>query len=325
MRKNQKKIINLILVAVLIGIVVASLFFIVAKKSKEVQTSLVRKYWGGSTQCIAYVQRYYKNVYNIEINDVGRAQDLYLKAPEYGLYAHRNGGITAPQPGHILVFEHRNRIGHVAIITGRLKNGILIAEQNWGSARITTNESKSLPMDTRNGQYFVHDRDGYKILGWVGLMLENPTRTFDFTNKSSEGWITENNTSVTMSDNDSLLAVEITGNNPSIISPVFIEPIDVQNHPWLIFKARSYDFILEDPKQGAIHLRDENDQWGTVIPFKVKARKAETSVIYSVDLSNLRKDFSITQVRIELPGYNRKSGNMWEFDWLEISRVKIEN
>ncbi len=323
MKKNQKKIIKLILAVALIGIVAASLVFVIARKSQEVQTSLVRKYWGGSTQCVAYIQRYYKDVYNIEINNVGRAQDLYLKAPEYGLYAHRNGGIIAPQPGHILVFEHRNRIGHVAIITGRLKNGVLIAEQNWGTARITTNGNRSLPMDMRNGQYFIHDRDGYKVLGWTGLTLENPTRNFDFTSKNSEGWTAENNTSIVMSGNDSSLAVEITGNNPSIISPVFIEPINVQNYPWLVFKARSYDFTLEGTEQGAIHLRDENDQWGTVIPFK--AQKAETAVIYSIDLSDLRKNFSITQIRIELPGYNRESGNMWEFDWLEISKVKIED
>lgn len=308
------------LLLAIIAVIVFNVLLIFSVSDREVETSLVRKYWGGSTQCVAYVQKYYKDVFGKEILNVGRAQDLYLKAPDYGLYAHRNGGRIAPQPGQIIVFEHRNRIGHVAIITGRLHDGVLITEQNWGTSRITTNGNAALPMTVKEGNYTVADRDGYKVLGWVGLTLENPTNYFDFASEDSRGWIPEHQTSIATPDDVSKWAVVVQGQEPSIISPIFTEPIAVSDNPYVNFRAQSYNFSSQQqdkPEQGFIHLRDEKDQWKEKVPFNVI--QSTEMVIYSVDLSGLRDDFAITQLRVQLPDYARSSGNLWEFDWLEIS------
>jgi len=318
MNKKKTKKINAFLLFAIAFVVVLNLALVYSRTKQNAQTTLVRKYWGGSTQCVAYVQKYYLDVFDKEITNVGRAQDLYLKAPDYGLFAHRNGGTVAPQPGDILVFEHRNRIGHVAIITGRLKDGVLITEQNWGTSRVTTNQNAALPMAVENGSYTIADREGYKVLGWVGLTLENPTNTFDFSSDDSKGWIPENQTSIAVPDDVSSWPIKVEGNKPSIISPIFIDPLYVSEYPRMKFEAQSYNFAQDKQEQGVIHLRDENDQWGTTIPFTVV--QSTGKVIYTVDLSQLRDDFGITQMRIQLPDYARNSGNLWEFDWLEISR-----
>lgn len=322
MNTKKTKIVNTYLLVAIVVVVIINLVFIFSYSPRSVETSLVKKYWGGSTQCVAYVQKYYQDVFDMEITNVGRAQDLYLKAPTYGLFAHRNGGSIAPQPGNILVFEHPNRIGHVAVITGRLNNGVLITEQNWGTSRITTNQNAALPMVVEDGSYSIGEREGYVVLGWVGLALENPTNYFDFESEDSKGWITENKTSNVAPDDVSSWAVTITGKSPSIISPIFIEPMLVSEFPYVVFKAQSYNYANEQAEQGVIHLRDEKDQWGETVTFDVI--KSTSRVIYSVDLSDLRDDFGITQMRIELPDYVRNSGNMWEFDWLEISKNSIE-
>lgn len=303
MQKNKSKKTNIYLVFTIIFVVIFNIVLIYSISSKNIETSLVRKYWGGSTQCVAYVQKYYKDVFGVEITNVGRAQDLYLKAPDYGLFAHRNGGSIAPQPGHIMVFEHRNRIGHVAIITGRLHDGVLITEQNWGTSRITTNQNAALPMVVENGSYTVADREGYKVLGWVGLTLKNPTSFFDFESEDSKGWIPETKTSLAVPDDISSWAVKIEGQKPSIVSPIFIEPLRVSEYPNINFIARSYNFASQHQEKGVVHLRDENDQWTTTVPFDVIQSTEEAS--YSVDISGLRDDFGITQLRIQMPDYVR--------------------
>lgn len=320
--KQRKKLNKFLFMAIVLTVVVNVVAFLLVKQQDELQTSLVRQYGWGSTQCVAYVQKYYKDVFDVEISSVGRAQDIYLKAPKYNLFAHRNGGSVAPQPGNIIVFEHRNKIGHVAIITGRLHDGVLIAEQNWGTSRITTNGNFSLLLTRENGGYFVHDRDQYKVLGWVGLNLKNPETSFDFSSDNFDFWIGENNVKNVTGDNRKTWAFNVTGGSPSIISPVFIKPLKIRDFSWFVFKAGSLGENFEDPRKGNLHLRDEKDQWRSVIPFEI--RQVDELSLYVIDLSVLRDDFAVTQVRIELPGYSRRSGNLWKFDWAEFSKTKIE-
>ena len=225
MKQKNKKTIVVLIIALFAVLFV--LLFLLMDDFRMGATSLVKRYRGGSFQCVAYVQRYYSNAFDIEIRNVGRAQELYLKAPEYGLYAHRNGSVTAPQPGDILVFGHRNNVGHVAIVTGVIKEGVLIVEQNWGTSRITTNGGKPLPMKRENGAYTLEDRMGYYVIGWVSRTLNNPGALFDFSSVSHEGWIVENNTRKTQSKNEEAWTVAVSGGNPTVVSPIFVEPIDV--------------------------------------------------------------------------------------------------
>ena len=94
-------------------------------------------------------------MFDVEIKKIGRAQNLFDKAEEFGLYAHKNGESVSPQPGDILVFGHRNKIGHVSIITDVLEDGVKIIEQNWGSADITVNGDQPLKMDVSSGKFLI--------------------------------------------------------------------------------------------------------------------------------------------------------------------------
>lgn len=283
-------------------------------------TSLVKRYQGGSFQCVAYVQRYYSNAFDIEIRNVGRAQELYLKAPEYGLYAHRNGSVTAPQPGDILVFGHRNNVGHVAIVTGVIKEGVLIVEQNWGTSRITTNGGKPLPMKRENGTYTLEDRTGYYVIGWVSRTLNNPGALFDFSSDSHEGWIVESSTRKAQSNSDDAWAVAISGGNPTIVSPIFVEPIEVDKFEKVVVRAR----VLggKDSTEGRLYLRDENDVWNKEISFE--PAKSNTWTEFEIDLSSFKESSKVTQLKLKLSDPSNSPTEKWEIDWFRFIPVKTQ-
>ena len=91
------------------------------------------------------------------------ARNIYSMAENFHLYAFPNGGDVAPHPGDILVFDHSNDIGHVAIITNVTQTNVGIIEQNWSASSCTA----SLEMTVSNEQYDIHDRGNYSVIGWV--------------------------------------------------------------------------------------------------------------------------------------------------------------
>ena len=129
MKKQRQKKYFLIGIVLTVGILEIA-FFLMSENLKNINTSLVKKYQG-SGECVGFVERYYKNMFNVKIKDVGNAQNLFGIASNFGLYAHRNGSNIYPQPGDILVFGHKNKIGHASIITDVTKDGVKIVEQNW--------------------------------------------------------------------------------------------------------------------------------------------------------------------------------------------------
>ena len=296
-------------------VITISVVFLMMNDFTSIYTSLVKRYWGGSSQCVAYVQRYYKDAFAIEIQNVGRAQEIYNKAPEYGLYAHRNGGITIPQPGDILVFGHRNRIGHVAIVTGVIKEGVLIAEQNWGTSRITINGGNPLPMLVQDGTYTMPDRADYYIIGWVSRTLKDPGSIFDFSDNSTEGWIVENDTKKVDSKRDDVWTVRVDGRSPTLVSPIFEDGINVVPGSKIVFRSR----IEGNPNlgNGKIFLRDEEDDWKYEIPFEVQ--QSEDFQEIEIDLFSIGSSFKVTQMKLMLDDSPVPMKEQWELDWLRIA------
>lgn len=117
----------------------------------------------GNYQCVEFMKRFYKDVYRINIGVIGVARNIYSMAENFNLYAFPNGGDVSPHPGDILVFDHSNGIGHVAIITNVTQNNIGIIEQNWSASSCTA----SLEMTISNEQYNIQDRGSYSVIGWV--------------------------------------------------------------------------------------------------------------------------------------------------------------
>ncbi len=289
----------------------------------EVQTSLVKYYHGANYQCVAYVERYYQNMFGIKIQNVGNAMNLAKKAPRYGLYFHENGGVVVPQVGDILVFGNKNKIGHVAIVTGVLKDGVLIVEQNWHKAKITNNHGKALPATYQNGHYKIADRyydkkkrDPFWIIGWVSRTKQNPTPFFDFSAKNDQGWLPENDLRKNKSSSEKSWAVKVTGKDPRLLSPVFLGGLDVKKYPNITFKVKVEN--NDDATEGVLYLRDNQDKWSQQIPFPVDYSEGEYQTI-TINLSKLGDNFKVTQLMLKLAnGNNKRWKEVWKIDWLRI-------
>ncbi len=117
----------------------------------------------GNYQCVKFMKRFYSDVYGINIGVIGVARNIYSMAENFHLYAFPNGGDVAPHPGDILVFDHSNDIGHVAIITNVTQTSVGIIEQNWSASSCTA----SLEMTVSNEQYDIDGRGTYSVIGWV--------------------------------------------------------------------------------------------------------------------------------------------------------------
>jgi len=305
-------------------LIIASITAILYKNNYDaVQTSLVKYLDGANHQCVAYVERYYQNMFDIKIKNVVVAMNLAKRAPRYGLHFHKNGDVVVPQPGDIIVFGNKNKIGHVAIVTGVLNSGVLIVEQNWIPFKITNNHGKALPAVYQDGKYIIEDRyyskkskDKFWIMGWVSRSDRNPSRIFEFTNKNDGGWLPEHNVKYYKSDNKEVWSVRVNGKDPRILSPVFLEGIDVKKHKKIVFKARVKN--NNGATEGVIYLRDGKNKWSEQIPFAVNYADEEFKT-FSVDLSGLKDNFKITQMKLKLANNNNSRGKeIWEIDWLRI-------
>jgi len=315
---------KIIIITIIILVVAIATSFLYRDNYDAVQTSLVKYLDGASHQCVAYVERYYQNMFGIKIKNVVVAMNLAERAPRYGLYFHKNGGVVAPQPGDIIVYGNKNKIGHVSIVTGVLPEGVLIVEQNWIPSKITNNHGKILPAEYKDGKYYIADRyynekkkkNKFWVMGWVSRNSKNPSRIFEFTNNSDGGWLPEHDTRYYDNGNSEVWSVRVSGKDPRILSPVFLDGLDVSKNNKIVFKARVSN--NEDATEGVVYLRDEKNKWSEQIPFKVDYfdGKFET---FSIDLSGLRSDFKITQMKLKLANDNDSYGKeIWEVDWLRI-------
>lgn len=309
-KKNKKKLILLfsILIMAILG------FLVVFIKREEIATTLAIRYYGASSQCIGYVQRYYRNMFDVEIINVGRAQNLFDLAEEYGLYAHSNGGDIHPQPGDILVFGHRNRIGHVSIITEVLEDGVKIIEQNWGTSGITTNGNQPLKMNVSDGKFSIEDRNDHWVIGWVSRISKNPNKQFTFSEGDAEGWYPDGNILLEKENSEGLRA-NVVGRSPMITSPVFIDGRAIKDAKKIEFRMK-----IENDKsqigQGHLFLRDKEGNWSQDIPFGIEVNN--DFQVYTVNLENLPEDLEITQIRLHLNDQPEIRREHWTISWLQI-------
>ena len=314
--------IKLILGGVVIIVIAIITGILYQKNFDAVQTSLVKYLDGASHQCVAYVERYYQNMFGIRIANVGVAMNLAKKAPNYDLHFHENGSVVVPQPGDILVFGNKNTIGHVAIITGTLKDGVLIVEQNWKPAKITSNQGEILKAKYKDGEYVIEDRYYSKtskgkfwIMGWVSRSEKNPGTFFNFTDKNDGRWLPEHNVKYNKDDNKDVWSVKVNGKDPRVLSPVFLDGLSVKKYKQIVFKAKADN--NDDASEGVLYLRDEKNEWSEQIPFVVDYSSGDYQT-FAIDLSELRSDFKITQIKLKLANDNDSQKEVWKFDWLRI-------
>jgi surface antigen len=118
---------------------------------------------GMKWQCVEFVNRYYLQVYGMNIRIAGTdAWQYYGTASQRGLVAYANNGNIAPQVGDLLCISG-NTYGHVAIVTEVGANYIKVAQQNVGNgAHIQFSFSKS-----GNNVNATNLGAGYTVQGWL--------------------------------------------------------------------------------------------------------------------------------------------------------------
>ncbi len=312
-RKNSNKYLVLIIL-IAVTILISSVFLLFPENIQKIKTLLTEKYYGNSSQCVAYVQRFYKKRFNIEIKNVGRAMNLFSRAADYGLYAHENGSDVYPQPGDILVFGHRNKIGHVAIITDVTREGIKIIEQNWQGGAITTNNNQPIKMRVENGKYILEKRDNFYVIGWVSRTTHNPYNSFFFLNGESHGWIGDNNTFEVSESGIDNLSWEVwpAGKWPTVMSPVFLNPIPLSQIELVV------KIIGNNIDGGVAYVRDEDNDWQELeFDFKNNEQNYQR---HTINFQKAYPDLKATQVRLHFKGKPqwRKKKEIWSFKEIHL-------
>lgn len=125
---------------------------------------------GMKWQCVEFVNRYYLQVYNMNIRIAGEnAKDYYRKASDRGLVAYSNGivGTVEPQVGDIIVSEGTSRNdGHVAIVRKVTSDKIYLVQQNY----LNTQSDADGSFLRRHGnalEGFGGNDTSYPIRGWL--------------------------------------------------------------------------------------------------------------------------------------------------------------
>lgn len=300
--------------------------FLYQRNFDAVQTSLVKHLDGANHQCVAYVERFYQNMFGIQITSIGNAMNMAKKAEKFGLYFHENGSTVVPQPGDILVFGNKNTIGHVAIITGTLADGVLIVEQNWKPAKITSNNGKALRATYKEDKYFIEDRyysktskNKFWIMGWVSRTNTNPPTLFGFTDEYDGGWLPEHDVRYSKNDDGASWSVKVNGKDPRVLSPIFLDGLRVVDYGQIAFSASVEG--NNNATEGVVYLRDEKNEWSEEVSFAVDYADEEYQT-FSIDLSGVRKDFRITQMKLKLANSNDGRNEIWRIDWLRIGARK---
>jgi len=92
--------------------------------------------YGMKWQCVEYVRRYYKDVFNHEMNQWGNANDYFRNSLDNGSYNTERGlvqydnGMRKPKVHDIIVWA--GKYGHIAIVTAVDDNYVYIIAQNVG-------------------------------------------------------------------------------------------------------------------------------------------------------------------------------------------------
>ena len=121
---------------------------------------------GMKWQCVEYVNRYYYNIYDIDLKSTGiygNANHYYDNASKAGLNAYPNDGEVAPKEGDILC-SNGGSYGHVAIVRNVTSSSIDVIHQNWSNT--SSDNSKTL---SRSGNYVYAFSSGYPVKGWLRL------------------------------------------------------------------------------------------------------------------------------------------------------------
>jgi surface antigen len=307
---------GLLLVVVLVTLTWA----LTEKDSQQLETNLYREYYGASDQCVGYVRRYYQNVFDFEIDYVGVAQNIFQKADSLGLKAHSNGGTVPPQPGDILVFGHRNQVGHVAIITDITNQGVMIAEQNWEGYRISDNKKTALPLEVKeeNGEatYRMPNRKSFKILGWARpTSFQEANTRANLARNSANGWIAFGDSSSVESKDSFSWGVRVKEKDPEIFSPIFYQPLNTQEIGSISIRAR----VADSQNQNAlVWIRNEEDEWLEAIPASI-AQETGGYKVYQANLNQL-PETNFKQVKFRLSNPSKK-GERWEIDWISLGEI----
>jgi surface antigen len=119
---------------------------------------------GMKWQCVEYVQRYYLQIYGMNIQPFMRnADSFYSNASGAGLLSYPNGGSVAPQVGDIICSNGGNS-GHVAIVREVGSNYINVIHQNWSNSSSDNSDTISRNGNTVNPFNLY---SGYPIVGWL--------------------------------------------------------------------------------------------------------------------------------------------------------------
>ena len=127
-----------------------------------------RGQYGLDWQCAEYVNRYYSQIYGINLGGQNAA-DFYPNASSRKLTSYPNGGTVPPQVGDILCFTG-GADGHVAIITQVSSTQVIVIQQNV--AENSRDAAYSFPMSIIGGRYLVDGSrlssvNKYTCQGWL--------------------------------------------------------------------------------------------------------------------------------------------------------------
>jgi hypothetical protein len=143
---------------------------------------------GFKWQCVEYARRWLLIRKTCIFRNIGSASDAWheLKTIErvtdgqsFPLIAHENGSSVFPKKDSLLIYARCDDLpfGHIAVITDVERDSIRIAEQNYYFHRWSGNYARQIPIQHKNGGYYLKDR--YKIYGWMEIVDNNYLQPLD--------------------------------------------------------------------------------------------------------------------------------------------------
>jgi len=137
--------------------------------------------YGLKWQCVEFINRYYKQIYDKDITvKGGNAKDYWTLASDKGLDKYANGpnnapdGSTSPpQVGDIIVSQG-NPVGHVAIVKQIDSKGVHVAQQNWDEGPFDQDYVLTINLASNTVNGF---SAGYQVTGWLRLPTPITTST----------------------------------------------------------------------------------------------------------------------------------------------------
>jgi hypothetical protein len=139
-------------------------------------------------QCVEYARRWTFLRKSSIFESVEGANDMWnqLKYVEritdqqkFPLKRHVNGSPNPPINESYLIYPIQKDMpyGHVAVIVKVLPHAIRIAEQNFNFYYWTHNYARQIPIEFRNGLYYIKDQ--YEVYGWMEIDDNKQLKLFD--------------------------------------------------------------------------------------------------------------------------------------------------